>query len=92
MRSECSGCNEVFTSITAFDMHRVGGWGDPIRKTTSKGNHGEIVGYTKPTRRCLAEAEMLAKGMIKNDKGRWTTGQFDFQPGQSQQGELLVKV
>src|SRR5690348_5405941 len=77
MKSECSGCNLTFTSVSAFDMHRVGGWGDPIYATNAKGKRGDTIGYTKPTRRCLTEQEMLEKGMRKTEKGWWSTGTFD---------------
>jgi hypothetical protein len=36
-----------------------------------------MAGYTKSERRCLTEDEMLAKGMIKNEKGIWITAEFD---------------
>lgn len=58
-------------------MHRVGGYGDPINKINGKGNRGELLGYTKSTRRCMTEDEMLAKGMVKNDKGQWITEAYD---------------
>jgi hypothetical protein len=57
-------------------MHRVGGWGDPIYTQNAKGKRGDIVSYTKPSRRCLTEQEMLEKGMRKTEKGWWSTGTF----------------
>jgi len=54
-------------------MHRVGSYGEPIY--SEKGR--EVIGYTKHTRRCLSEAEMLDKKMVKTDKGIWITGEFD---------------
>jgi hypothetical protein len=36
------------------------------------------VGRFEPMeRRCLTEPEMLQRGMTKNEKGWWTTGEFD---------------
>lgn len=70
-KSACGKCEQVFTSVSSFDMHRVGNYGDPIYK---KGNTGEIIGYTKPTRRCLTVEEMIEKGMTRTEKGWWTTG------------------
>ncbi len=31
-RSQCSGCNEVFNSVTAFDAHRVGSFPHRTRR------------------------------------------------------------
>jgi hypothetical protein len=33
--------------------------------------------YEPLERRCLNIDEMLARGMTKNEKGWWTTGEFD---------------
>lgn len=65
---ECTACGEKFKSPAGFDKHRIGGWGDAIYKANK--SH-DIIGYTKPTRRCMTEQEMLAVGMSKNDKGQW---------------------
>jgi hypothetical protein len=54
-------------------MHRTGSYGDPIYDAKGK----VVIGYAKSERRCLTEAEMLAKKMVKNGKGIWTTGEFD---------------
>lgn len=68
MAAKCSACNQIFTASTPFDMHRTGKFGDPIYEGT------RIVGYTPHTRRCLTEEEMLAKGMVRNERGAWTSG------------------
>lgn len=68
MAFECSGCNEKFMKRTTFDTHRVGPWGDPIYKKS------QVIGYTKPQRRCLSVDEMLEKGMKKNEQGLWLSG------------------
>jgi len=68
MRSECGKCGLAFSSVQAFDNHRVGGYGDPI---TIK---GKTVGYTKSERRCLTIEGMQAKGMALTQKGIWGTG------------------
>jgi len=71
-RSQCSGCSEIFSSESSFTMHRTGSYGDPIYDESK-----HITGYTKHERRCLTEPEMLAKKMVRNEKGMWTTGEFD---------------
>jgi hypothetical protein len=69
MKSTCGACNRVFASLGSFDMHRVGSYGEPIYN-----EKGRIVGYTPCERRCLTEIEMRTNGMIKNERGHWTTG------------------
>lgn len=71
-RSKCSNCSENFSSESAFNMHRVGSYGDPIYDAKGR----VVVGYAKSARRCLTKAEMCAKNMVENEKGIWTTG-FD---------------
>jgi len=71
-RAECTSCLELFTGETAFNMHRTGSYGEPIYDRKK-----QLKGYTKHTRRCLTVDEMVAKKMVKNDKGIWTTGEFD---------------
>lgn len=68
MKSTCGPCKLVFSSLGAFDMHRVGSYGDPIYEK------GRIVGYTPCERRCLSVEEMQQKGMVLNERGHWTTG------------------
>ena len=53
------GCHQTFTGTRAGDMHRVG---DPAVRSGPK------------RRRCLTPAEMMAKGMVRSEQGRWTTG------------------
>jgi len=36
-----------------------------------------IGSFQAKTRRCKSEREMWDVGMLKNDKGIWTTGKFD---------------
>lgn len=68
----CRACGKVFTSTSAFDMHRTGSYGHPIYGANKK-----VIGYTKHERRCKDEQEMLVGGMIQNKRGYWTTGEFD---------------
>lgn len=68
----CRACGRVFTSTSAFDMHRTGSYGHPIYGANKK-----VIGYTKHERRCKDEQEMREGGMIKNKRGYWTTGEFD---------------
>lgn len=70
--STCSGCGLVFNTTAAFDMHRVGSYGEAIYK--GNGKNRDVAGYTKPQRRCLTEPEMLALGMKQNEKKLWTSG------------------
>ena len=70
-RSQCVGCSEVFFSISGFNMHRIGGYGDAVY------DGKKVIGHTKPDRRCLSIVEMQSIGMVKTDKDIWTTGKFD---------------
>jgi hypothetical protein len=54
-------------------MHRTGSYGEAIYDEKGK----KVISHTNHDRRCLSEQEMLSKKMIKNDKGFWTTGEFD---------------
>lgn len=54
-------------------MHRIGSYGNAIYDEKGK----VVVGHTKHTRACLDAAQMLEKGMMKNEKGIWLTGEFD---------------
>src|SRR5690349_18947032 len=56
---QCTGCGDYFTTVAAFDMHRV--FDNP-----------EMPDWR--TRHCMSEAEMLAVGMSRNDRGYWMTG------------------
>ena len=49
-KSLCRGCDQMFTSLSAFDLHRTGK-------------------YERKKRRCLAQQEMLFKGMVQYAKG-----------------------
>lgn len=72
-KCSCSACSAIFTCVSAFDMHRVGSFGEPIYAASRSGKSREVVGHTPHARRCLTEGEMLAKGMARNDKGWWMT-------------------
>ena len=48
----------MFTSLSAFDLHRTGK-------------------YERKKRRCMTEQEMLDKGMVQHEKGRWMRSAFD---------------
>jgi len=71
-RSQCCGCNETFSNERAFNKHRTGSYGEAIYDENK-----HVIGYTKHERRCLTEEEILAKKMVKNEKGMWTAGEFD---------------
>lgn len=55
----CTVCHETFTGATSGDMHRVG-------------DHAITEGPDR--RRCLTAVEMGEKGMTRNSRGQWTTG------------------
>jgi hypothetical protein len=64
--NECGACGLDFTSLTAFDVHRVGKHGysysegvkmDPMREDG---------------RRCRTPDELKALGMTQNAAGRWS--------------------
>ena len=52
-------------------MHRVGGYGNAIY------DGKKVIGHTKHGRRCISTFDMLKKGMVKNERGIWITGEFD---------------
>jgi hypothetical protein len=56
----CTVCHETFTGATSGDMHRVG-------------DHAVFEGPDR--RRCLSVEEMTEKGMTRNGRGQWTSGQ-----------------
>jgi hypothetical protein len=56
-RSQCPTCGEYFNGVQPFDKHRTGRYAKP----------GEWQG----DRRCLAVAEMRARGFIRNAAGFW---------------------
>ncbi len=91
MKSVCTACQEIFTCVSAFDMHRVGSFGEPIYAASRSGKSRQVIGHTPHERRCLTEPEMLAKGMAHNDKGWWMTRPSathwaeDFQPAELDQ-------
>lgn len=76
-KNVCSACEIVFGSLGAFDMHRVGSYGEPIYEDSSTGKSRTVVGYMKPARRCLTLEEIKALDMKQNDRGWWITGEFD---------------
>ncbi len=54
-RCQCTGCNELFSSVREFDRHRVGSFAEP--------------GEWAHKRRCLTPAELDARGWRCNDRG-----------------------
>jgi hypothetical protein len=69
----CPTCQETFTCLSAFDMHRVGSFGDSIYAASRTGKSRQVIGHRQGRRRRLSEPEMLEKGMVRNDKGWWMT-------------------
>jgi len=66
-------------------MHRVGGYGDAIY------DGKKVIGHAKPDRRCLSIVEMQSLGMVKNERGVWSTGEFDasvFRKKEKTHGEI----
>lgn len=62
--NQCQGCGCYFNSTHAFDKHRVGEWGSQKNP--------------RANRRCLTEAEMLARGMVQNARGWWISEKSEF--------------
>lgn len=62
-RGTCNVCKQIFSSESAFDMHRVGEFH----------RHGKV-NQSHPTnsRRCMTNTEMLEKGMAQSG-GAWVT-------------------
>ena len=85
MKSECGSCGEIFNSVSSFDKHRIGSFGEAIYK---KSKSREIIGYTKHARRCLTPAEMIALGMSKNERGWWITSAYDAKAHSETEDEL----
>ncbi len=71
----CSGCGLTFGSLGAFDMHRIGSYGEAIYKPGDTKRKSPI-GQAPSTRRCMTLEEIQAAGMKQNDKGWWLTGQM----------------
>lgn len=61
----CGGCGKDFTSLRAFDSHRVGRHG----YTASQGL--AMVPPREDGRRCLAEHELVDGGFAQDGRGRW---------------------
>jgi hypothetical protein len=56
----CTTCGEDFGGIVAFDLHRVG-------------EHEHLFSAEHPEgRRCLSSQEMVACGMWRGARGRWS--------------------
>lgn len=55
----CTACHQTFTGTTSGDRHRVG---------KHEVDHGP------ERRRCLTVAEMVEKGLERNERGQWTNG------------------
>ena len=70
-RSYCSACGLTFHSVSAFDAHRTGSYGEPIYQGSRTGKSRKVIGHTPPTRRCLTVTEISDLGMTQNDKGWW---------------------
>ena len=59
--NQCPSCGAYFNSTHAFDTHRTGKYGSPDKVAE---------------RRCLTEAEMLAKGMAISESGWWLSSRW----------------
>jgi hypothetical protein len=70
-RSYCSACGLTFHSVSAFDAHRTGSYGEPIYQGSRTGKSRKVSGHTPPTRRCMTLPEIQALGMTQNAKGWW---------------------
>lgn len=86
----CPACQQTFPCLSAFDMHRVGSFGEPIYAQSATGKSRRVVGHITSLRRCLTEPEMLAKGMVSNDKGWWMTRPSALHWAQGREEEVVV--
>ncbi len=55
----CRSCSTDFSSVTAFDRHRVGAYAYPWNPDREDG------------RRCLVAGELIDAGMELDSRGRW---------------------
>jgi hypothetical protein len=58
-RCSCCGCGALFNSVSVFDRHRIGSFGT-LRQPGD--------------RRCVTEAEVLARGWVTSAGGFWMRG------------------
>lgn len=66
MTNQCPSCGEIFNSLGAFDKHRSGDFGKPIKG-----------GYADSTRRCFSTIEMIKVGMVLNNRKRWISSPME---------------
>lgn len=60
----CGKCEKYFSSMTLFDAHRIGTFGETIYNAS--GMH--VIGYTPHARRCMSADEMMAAGYQQERK------------------------
>jgi len=60
MVNQCPSCGEIFNSLGAFDKHRAGEYGKPVKD-----------GYSPSSRHCLTHDQMISIGMLRNSKNNW---------------------
>jgi hypothetical protein len=61
----CTSCNQDFSSVAAFDRHRIG----KHEYTCAEGLKMEAP--CEDGRRCMTAEEITAAGMELNPRGRW---------------------
>lgn len=68
--STCGGCGKIFASISLFDAHRVGSYGEPNYdpRDLEKENRKRVLSYGPSQRRCLTSEELLAAGYLLEHK------------------------
>jgi hypothetical protein len=74
----CTACGDDFHSESAFDNHRIGGFPQHgPSEYTARLEQGllDVTEQWRPKpnfgRRCLTPAEMRARGMTQDQRGRW---------------------
>jgi hypothetical protein len=60
----CGSCGRDFSSIRAFDSHRVGRHAYLFESDESSSSRHD-------GRRCLNQSELHAAGFVQNSRGRW---------------------
>jgi hypothetical protein len=64
----CTSCGEDFGSVSAFDAHRIGNY--PQRGPSEY--TGTLADWVpRKGRRCLTVEELLARGWLRDGRGRW---------------------
>lgn len=59
--SQCGGCQKRFVSMSLFESHRIGNYGEAVYEDAAQ---RRVRGYKASTRRCMTADELLALGYL----------------------------